>query len=87
MKWPLGDATLKTPAAMINLVGEDGEGAPRALGLQELLGHHGTFVHLYGKARTRTGRKMGHVTVTAPDHAGLDAGIALTRACCKVVPA
>jgi 5-(carboxyamino)imidazole ribonucleotide synthase len=72
---------------MINLVGEDGEGDPLTLGLHELLAHHGTFVHLYGKARTRTGRKMGHVTVTAPDHVGLDAGIALTRAHCKVVPA
>ena len=27
----------------------------------------GTFIHLYGKAQTRTGRKMGHVTIILPN--------------------
>lgn len=86
MGWPLGDTALRSPAAMINLVGEGGEGEPRLTGLPELLEMKGSFPHMYGKARTRTGRKMGHVTVTAEDHDGLDRAIALTRAHCKVVP-
>jgi len=86
MGWPLGDPTLREHAAMINLVGEEGKGRPEVLGLDEVLRLRGTFPHLYGKKETRTGRKMGHVTVTAPDHAGLDRAIALTKTHCKVVP-
>jgi 5-(carboxyamino)imidazole ribonucleotide synthase len=87
MAWPMGDTALRGPAAMINLVGEGGEGEPQLTGLNELLRHKGTFPHMYGKARTRTGRKMGHVTVTAADHEGLERAIELTRTHCKVVPA
>ncbi len=45
-----------------------------------------TFVHLYGKKETRTGRKMGHVTVMASDHAGLDQAIAVTKVHCRIFP-
>ena len=34
----------------------------KALTASELAGEAGTFVHLYGKAESRPGRKMGHVT-------------------------
>ena len=27
----------------------------------------GAHLHLYGKRQARTGRKMGHLTLTAPD--------------------
>lgn len=86
MGWPLGDPTLRGHAAMINLVGEGGKGTPMVLGLDDVLHMKGTFPHLYGKKETRTGRKMGHITVTAPDHAGLDQAIAVTKVHCKVVP-
>ncbi len=86
MGWPLGDTRTNTPAAMINLVGEQGEGAPHMQGLDDILHLPGTFVHLYGKKKTRTGRKMGHITVTAHDHNGLDQAIAVTKIHCRVVP-
>ena len=86
MGWPLGDAELIKPTAMINLVGEGGSGEPEVKGLDDILHLPGTFVHLYGKRETRPGRKMGHVTVMANDHAGLDQAIAVTRVHGKVVP-
>ncbi len=86
MGWPLGDASTRSPSAMINLVGEGGEGEPHLQGADDVLRVPGAFIHLYGKQRTRTGRKMGHVTVLASDQAGLDTAIAATRAHCQVVP-
>jgi len=87
MGWPLGDTALRSPAAMINLVGEGGTGPAVVNGLDDVLHLPGTFLHLYGKKETRNGRKMGHVTVTAADHDGLDQAIAVTKVHCKVVPA
>lgn len=87
MGWPLGDSTLHRHAAMVNLVGEGGTGRAEMTGMAEVLKLPGTHVHLYGKHETRTGRKMGHVTITANDHAQLDAAIAAVRAHGKVVPA
>jgi len=84
--WPLGDARLRGHAAMVNLVGEGGSGEPVVEGLDDVLHLPGTFVHVYGKGETRGGRKMGHVTVRAEDHAGLDQAIAVARTHCRVVP-
>lgn len=86
MGWPLGDTTLRSHAAMINLVGEDGTGVPRATGMDEVLALPGTFPHLYGKVETRTGRKMGHVTVLAENDKDLDEAIVTVKAHCRVVP-
>ncbi len=86
MDWPLGDATLRGHAAMINLVGEGGTGAAEVIGLDDVLHVPGTFLHLYGKKETRTGRKMGHVTVIASSHAELDQAIAVTKVHCRVAP-
>ena len=86
MGWPLGGSELAKHAAMVNLVGDGGTGAPEVKGLDEVLHVPGTFLHLYGKHETRTGRKMGHVTVLAADHHGLDQGIAVTKTHCRVVP-
>jgi len=86
MGWPLGDPMLRSPAAMINLVGSGGDGVPTVPGMTELLAKKNTFVHLYGKARTRNGRKMGHITVTATDPLDLDALISNTRKHCNVIP-
>ena len=66
--YPLGDADIIMPSAMINLVGADGyEGEPVYEGLEDVLAMERTFVHIYGKRETRPGRKMGHVTVVAND--------------------
>lgn len=86
LQLPLGDTALRGPAAMINLVGEGGTGAPQLTGLDALLALPGTFVHSYGKAETRSGRKMGHVTVTSRNEAALEHGIATCKTHCKVVP-
>lgn len=61
---PLGDTRQLSPAAMVNLLGEPGyEGRPVISGLAAALAVPGVCVHLYGKAVTKPGRKMGHVTV------------------------
>ncbi|MEO8067948.1 MAG: 5-(carboxyamino)imidazole ribonucleotide synthase [Flavobacteriales bacterium] len=86
MGWPLGDATLRGYAAMVNLVGDGGTGPAQVNGLDDVLHLPGTFLHLYGKKETRTGRKMGHVTVVASSHAELDQAIAVTKLHCKVRP-
>jgi 5-(carboxyamino)imidazole ribonucleotide synthase len=56
---PLGSTAPTALAAMVNLIGTE---PPVA----SLLGIPGCHVHRYGKA-PRPGRKLGHVTVTAPD--------------------
>ncbi|MEO0346182.1 MAG: 5-(carboxyamino)imidazole ribonucleotide synthase [Pseudomonadota bacterium] len=60
---PLGRGDLDRPAGMINLLGE----VPPAA---DLLGGRDTFLHDYDKP-PRPGRKVGHITVTAADHAAL----------------
>jgi 5-(carboxyamino)imidazole ribonucleotide synthase len=63
---PLGDTSLRTPAAMANLVGAPGyEGIAVYRGLEEALSISGVHLHLYGKSQTRPFRKMGHATTTA----------------------
>jgi 5-(carboxyamino)imidazole ribonucleotide synthase len=65
---PLGATDLLAPAAMINLLGEPGFGGrPIIRGLRAVLAIPGVSLHLYGKARTRAYRKMGHVTVLDQD--------------------
>lgn len=62
---PLGDTDLIRPAAMVNLLGEEGHSGPVDYeGLEEALGISGVYVHLYGKEDTKPFRKMGHVTIT-----------------------
>jgi 5-(carboxyamino)imidazole ribonucleotide synthase len=61
---PLGDTRQLSPAAMVNLLGEPGyEGRPMITGLAAALAVSGVCVHIYGKAVTKPGRKMGHLTV------------------------
>jgi 5-(carboxyamino)imidazole ribonucleotide synthase len=59
---PLGSTRMTAPAAaMVNLLGT-GRAPGRAGGLAEALAVPGANVHLYGKAMSGEGRKMGHVT-------------------------
>jgi len=61
---PLGSTKMKSPAVMVNLLGEPGYfGHVLYQGLEECLAIEGVNVHLYGKAETKPFRKMGHVTV------------------------
>ncbi|MBA4301095.1 MAG: 5-(carboxyamino)imidazole ribonucleotide synthase [Cyclobacterium sp.] len=64
MNWPLGNPDLRCPAAMINLLGEDGFSGPVLIeGKEEALSERGVYIHLYGKKLTKPFRKMGHVTI------------------------
>lgn len=58
--WPLGETARHSDALMTNLIGSDVER------WKELAAEPGTAVHLYGKADSRPGRKMGHVTRLFP---------------------
>lgn len=65
---PLGNTELRTPAAMVNLLGEDGfSGEAYVEGLDEAMSQKGVYVHLYGKKLTKPFRKMGHVTILDND--------------------
>jgi 5-(carboxyamino)imidazole ribonucleotide synthase len=62
---PLGEVRLLSPAAMINLIGEDLTRARSEEALIALLGTPGSKLHVYEKKSMRPGRKMGHVTFLA----------------------
>lgn len=67
---PLGDSSMKTPAAiMYNILGED-EGEPGFLLAQQLIGRAlsipGATIHWYDKPEMRKQRKMGHITIVGP---------------------
>ena len=54
--WPLGDANAHSDAVMTNLLGDEINDWP------QLAAQPATYVHIYGKAEAKPGRKMGHVT-------------------------
>lgn len=53
--WPLGDEQRHSDVVMENLIGDDMDRVP------ELAQTPDCALHLYGKAETKPGRKMGHV--------------------------
>jgi len=64
LDYPLGNPKLIMPAAIVNLVGSDGHSGEACYeGLEEVLKMDNVFVHIYGKKMTKTGRKMGHITI------------------------
>lgn len=64
MNMPLGNTDLRMPAAMVNLLGEDGyTGEAVVEGIDEVLSLKGVYLHLYGKKTTKPFRKMGHITI------------------------
>ncbi|MEQ1683093.1 MAG: 5-(carboxyamino)imidazole ribonucleotide synthase [Burkholderiaceae bacterium] len=73
---PLVAPRQHSPCVMLNLLGDlwfhqvGREQAPDWAGVLALPGVH---LHLYGKARARPGRKMGHLTVTAATAGEADA--------------
>ncbi|XP_055831393.1 phosphoribosylaminoimidazole carboxylase, chloroplastic-like isoform X2 [Solanum dulcamara] len=67
---PLGDPSMKTPAAvMYNILGED-DGEPGFLLANQLIGRAlgipGASIHWYDKPEMRRQRKMGHITIVGP---------------------
>lgn len=65
---PLGNTDLIVPGVMINLLGAEGsDGKAKYEFLEEAMDMQGVAVHLYGKEKTKSFRKMGHVTVYHPD--------------------
>ncbi len=64
LNMPLGDTAIRTPAVMINLLGEPNYSGPVFYeGFNEILKVSGVNPHIYGKRETRPFRKMGHITV------------------------
>ena len=65
---PLGSTKIIQPGVMINLLGEKGfEGDAVYRNLEKAMAMEGVHVHLYGKAKTKPFRKMGHVTIVAEE--------------------
>jgi 5-(carboxyamino)imidazole ribonucleotide synthase len=61
---PLGSTEMVKPyAVMINLLGKK-EGAGIVENYNEALKNDVVHLHIYGKAKSRLGRKMGHITIT-----------------------
>ena len=71
--WPLGSTEMVSPAAvMVNLLGANkGPGAPS--GMEQALAISGAHVHVYGKAMSGVGRKMGHITAVGTNLAEAEA--------------
>ncbi|GAB4116650.1 MAG: 5-(carboxyamino)imidazole ribonucleotide synthase [Roseiflexaceae bacterium] len=55
--WPLGSVALRGPTAMINLIGRPPQ-------IDQVLAVPGAHLHLYDKL-SRSGRKIGHITICA----------------------
>ena len=73
---PLPQPRQHSPAIMLNLLGDvwfNAAGQLHAPDWQAVLALPGTHLHLYGKLEARPGRKMGHLTVTGADVAGVTA--------------
>jgi len=68
---PLGSTAVNGAAAMLNLIGDFPD-------LRRVLNTPGVHLHHYGK-EPRLGRKIGHLTVVAPDHATLTTRITELR--------
>jgi 5-(carboxyamino)imidazole ribonucleotide synthase len=62
---PLGEVHLLSPAAMVNLLGDEVRRVTSGCSLTDLFKTPDAVLHLYGKRAVRSGRKMGHVTFLA----------------------
>jgi 5-(carboxyamino)imidazole ribonucleotide synthase len=71
---PLPAPRQHSPAIMLNLLGDiwfDASGRARTPDWCAVLALPGAHLHLYGKTEARRGRKMGHLTLTGADLAGV----------------
>jgi 5-(carboxyamino)imidazole ribonucleotide synthase len=73
---PLPAPRQHSKAIMLNLLGDiwfDASGRERTPDWCAVLALPGAHLHLYGKTEARRGRKMGHLTLTGADLAGVQA--------------
>lgn len=83
---PLGKPTNRGFSLMWNLIGEKGfEGKAVYAGLDKALDIEGVFVHQYGKVVTKSGRKMGHVTILGNSAAELKEKLEIVKQNVKVI--
>ncbi len=83
---PLGNPDARTPAAMVNVLGEPNhQGNAHYEGIEHLLMQENTYLHLYGKQQTKPGRKMGHITLLADTPEELTKRIAFAKKSLKVI--
>ena len=60
----LGLSKIRTPAVMVNLIGDQNHTGPvQYKNIEQILAIDSVIPHIYGKKETRPNRKMGHVTV------------------------
>ncbi len=86
LNYPLGNTDAILPSAIVNIVGAEGcTGPAKYMGLEEVLKMDNVFVHLYGKATTKPGRKMGHVTIIHKDASDLTYKAHLIKNLLKVI--
>jgi phosphoribosylaminoimidazole carboxylase len=71
---PPASLDLREPSIMLNILGGQEPDSHEQV-VKEALGVLGASIHLYGKGAARPGRKMGHITVTAPTLAKAEAQI------------
>ncbi|XP_061348391.1 phosphoribosylaminoimidazole carboxylase, chloroplastic-like isoform X2 [Gastrolobium bilobum] len=77
---PLGDPSMKTPAVMYNILGEEeGELGFRLahLLIKRALTIPGATVHWYDKPEMRKQRKMGHITIVGPSLGNIESNLAM----------
>ena len=68
LQYPLGNTACLYPSVMVNLIGADGYIGPVSYkGMEAVLQMPNAYIHVYGKAQTKPGRKMGHVTLVGAD--------------------
>ena len=61
---PLGSTKMVHNGVMVNLVGEENyNGSAFYEGMEDVISLEGVKVHLYGKEKTKSFRKMGHITI------------------------
>jgi len=66
--YPLGCAKPVHTSVLVNIIGAEGHsGEAVYLGLEQVLKIENAFIHLYGKSQTKSGRKMGHITLLGDD--------------------
>ena len=83
---PLGDTTPFSLAAMVNILGEEGHtGEAEVQGLDSILQVKDAYPFFYGKKQTKPFRKMGHVSILAPDFENLKEKVNFVQNNLKVI--
>jgi 5-(carboxyamino)imidazole ribonucleotide synthase len=86
MNLPLGKTTLRSSAAILNLIGEENHtGEPFYEGLDKLLDLENVYPHIYGKKQTKPARKMGHITILGNDMDSLKETIDKVKSSIRVI--